>query len=112
MAFRILLTSLALLAGILAAGAQLPVARLHSISPAGGQIGSTFEISISGADLDDVTDLLFSNTNVTAKAKILSETGLGDPNRFLVTVSSNALPGKCEARAVSRVARTATATTS
>ncbi len=102
MAFRIFLTSLAMLAGILAAGAQLPVARLHSISPAGGQIGSTFEISISGADLDYVTDLLFSDTNVTAKAKILSETGLGEPNKFVVTISSNALPGKCEARAAGR----------
>ena len=102
MAFRILLTSLAMLAGILAAGAQLPVARLHSLSPAGGQIGSTFEISLSGADLDDVTDLLFSDTNVTAKAKILGETGLAEPNRFVVTISSNGLPGKCEARAVGR----------
>jgi len=102
MAFRLFLTSLAMLAGILAAGAQLPVARLHAISPAGGQIGTTFELSISGADLDDVTDLRFSDPNVAAKAKILSETGLTEPNRFVVTISSNALPGKCEARSVGR----------
>src|SRR5687768_6347378 len=102
MAFRILLTSLAMLAGILAINAQLPVARLYAISPAGGRIASTFEVSLSGSDLDDVTDLLFSDTNVTAKAKTASETGLTEPNRFLVTISSNALPGKCEARAVGR----------
>jgi hypothetical protein len=102
MAFRILLTSLAMLAGILAINAQLPVARLYTISPAGGRIASTFEVSLSGSDLDDVTDLLFSDTNVTAKAKTASETGLTEPSRFLVTISSNALPGKCEARAVGR----------
>jgi hypothetical protein len=102
MAFRILLTSLAMFAGILAASAQLPVARLHAVSPAGGQIGSTFEVSISGADLDGVMDLRFSDTNVTAKAKILSETSLAEPNRFVVTISSNALPGKCEMRAAGR----------
>jgi hypothetical protein len=102
MAFRIFLTSLAMLAGTFSVDAQLPVARLHSISPAGGQIGSTFEISISGADLDDVTELRFSDPNVTAKAGIRGETGPGDPNKFVVTISSNAPPGKCEARAVSR----------
>ena len=102
MAFRIFLTSLAMLAGILAVDAQLPVARLHSISPAGGQVGSTFEISIAGADLDDVTDLLFGDTNITARQKILSDTGLADPNKFVVMISSNARPGKCEVRAIGR----------
>lgn len=91
-----------MLAGLMAASAQLPVIRLHTISPAGGQVGTSFEVSLSGADLDDVSELRFTDTNVAAKPKLLGETGLFELNRFVVTISSNALPGSCEVRAVGR----------
>src|SRR5688572_7931982 len=90
------------LLGFSMAEAQLPVARLLTVFPSGGQIGTTFEVSLSGADLDELAELRFSDTNVSAKAKNHPETGFNEPNKFVVTVSSNALPGLAEVRAVGR----------
>src|SRR5207249_871228 len=72
--------------------AELPLARLFTIFPPGGKAGSTVEVTVNGVDLDDPTLLLFSNSNVTGSPKA------GDANKFLVTVSSNALPGIYDAR--------------
>src|SRR5688572_27157457 len=102
MAFRLLSTSLAMFASSLVASAQLPVIRLYALSPAGGKSGTTFDVMVSGADLDELTALRFSDTNITARPKIGAETGLAEPNKFLVTIASNALPGSCEVRAVGR----------
>lgn len=84
------------------AGAPLPVARLLTIFPPGGQIGAALEVSISGADLDELSELRFSDTNVSAKPKVSPESGLSEPNKFIVTISSNAAPGLVEVRAVGR----------
>lgn len=101
MGFRLPLILAAILMTALSAAAQLPVARLYTISPAGGQVGTTFEVSITGADLDEVTALRFTDTNVTGTPKV-AETGLPEANKFVLTLSSNALPGVCEVRAVGR----------
>jgi hypothetical protein len=90
----------ALAAGV--ASAQLPVARLLTVSPPGGQVGTTFEISVSGSDLEETTGLRFYDTNIFAKPKIVSETGLPEANKFLVTISSNAFPGLTEVRTTGR----------
>jgi len=102
MAFRLLSTSLAMFAGILVTSAQLPVIRLHTVLPAGGQAGTTFEVTVSGADSDELTGLRFTDTNITARPKVVAETGLVEPNKFLLTIASNALRGSCEVRAVGR----------
>jgi hypothetical protein len=88
--------------GLSAARAQLPVARLLTISPAGGQIGTTFEASVSGTDLDELAELRFLDANVSAKPKTNSVTGFNEPNKFVVTISSNAVAGVTEVRAVGR----------
>jgi len=93
-------TIIALALTVAVASAQLPVARLLTVSPPGGQIGTTFEISFSGSDLDETTALRFSDTNILAKPKIVSDTGLPEANKFIVTLSSNALPGVTEVRTV------------
>jgi hypothetical protein len=90
------------LLGINLASAQLPVARLLTVSPAGGQIGTTFEVSVSGADLDELAELRFSDTNISAKPKLSPDSGLSEPNKFIVTITSNALPGFAEVRAIGR----------
>jgi hypothetical protein len=82
--------------------AQLPTARLSTISPPGGKVGTTFEIVVSGVDLDDATQLRFSTTNISATPKINETTGLTEANRFIVTIASNAPIGICDLRVAGR----------
>ena len=50
--------------------AQLPQARLSTLHPPGGQKGATFEtVNITGVDLDDHSELLFSHPGITAVFK-------------------------------------------
>lgn len=82
--------------------AQLPLARISTIFPPGGRIGSTFEVSLTGADLDDASQLLFSHTNITSTPKLIEATGQPDPNRFTTSVGADVPPGIYEARAAGR----------
>src|SRR5256885_14923087 len=81
--------------------AQLPVARLLTVFPPGGKVGSQFEISLTGVDLDEANQLQFSHTGITAKQKV-GENGLPEANKFLVTIAANMAPGVYEARVVGR----------
>src|SRR5205085_5999352 len=72
------------IAAFLPAQAQLPHARLSTIFPPGGRMGTTVDVTISGADLDEATQLQFSHSNITAKAKLSEQTSEPEPNRFLV----------------------------
>src|SRR6266850_5386698 len=81
--------------------AQLPVARLLTVFPPGGKVGTQFEVSLTGADLDEANQLHFSHTGITAKQKA-GENGLPEANRFLVTIATNVTPGVYEARVVGR----------
>src|SRR5207249_865777 len=76
--------------------AELPLTRLFSIFPPGGKAGSTVEVTVNGADLDEAAQFLFSSTNITASPKP------GEPNKFLITVASNAAPGVYDARLAGR----------
>lgn len=82
--------------------AQLPVARLSTIFPPGGKIGTSVEVRLSGLDLDDVAQLHFSRPGITAKPKMIDGASTPDPNRFLITIASDVSPGVCEVRAVGR----------
>src|SRR5206468_11908560 len=81
--------------------AELPVARLLTVFPSGGKAGSQFEVSLTGADLDEANQIHFSHTNTSAKPK-LGETGLPEANKFLVTIATNVTPGVYEAGVVGR----------
>ena len=74
--------------------AQLPVARLTSLFPAGGRAGSTVEVTIAGADLDDVTRLAFSHTNIVSLTN--------NEGKFVVAIAGEAPPGIYDARVVGR----------
>ena len=52
------------------AAAQLPATRLGGIFPAGIKPGQTVEVTISGADLDDVGQLHFSHSGIKARQKM------------------------------------------
>ena len=82
-------------AGIGAAFAQLPLARLHTVFPPGGRAGSTVEVAVAGVDLDDATRLHFSHAGITsAPAK--------DANKFTVTLGADVPSGFYDARFVGR----------
>src|SRR3989442_11857971 len=82
--------------------AQLPVARLLTVFPPGGKIGSQFEVSLTGADLDEANQLHFSHTGITAKQKLAETNGLPEPRKFFVTIATNVPPAVYETRVVGR----------
>src|SRR2546427_3732589 len=82
--------------------AQLPVARLFTVFPAGGKVGSQFEVTLTGADLDEANQLHFSHTGITAKQKVTGTNTVPEPNKFPITIASNVAPGIYEARVVGR----------
>lgn len=83
--------------------AQLPQTRLFAVSPMGGQAGQTFDLTLnSGADLEDVTKLIFSHPGITAAPKVQDVGGKPQPvaNVFAVTVAPDVPSGRYEVRAV------------
>src|SRR6267142_2936119 len=93
---------LLMLAGQQSLLAQLPVARLLTIFPPGGKVGSQFEVALTGADLDEVNQLHFSHPGISARQKVGETNALPEANKFIVTIASNTAPGVYEARAVGR----------
>ncbi len=74
----------------------LPAPRLLTTLPMGGKVGTTFEITISGDDLDAITGLYFSHPGITAKAA-------AGKNKFAVTIAANVPTGIHEARVMARL---------
>ena len=81
---------------------ELPLARLYTVFPPGGTVGTTVEVSVTGVDLDEPTGIYFSDTNITAKPKLREGTGEPETNKFLVTIETKVLPGIYEARIIGR----------
>ncbi len=92
----------ALLCGTQLSFAQLPAARLSTIFPPGGKAGTTFEVTVTGSDLDDDTQLHFSHANITARQKVADKTGEPEANKFLVTIGADVPPDVYEARVIGR----------
>lgn len=82
--------------------AQLPVARLFTVFPSGGKAGAQVEVDLTGADLDEASQLHFSDPAITAKQKIGASNGLPEANKFVVSIATNASPGIYEARVAGR----------
>jgi hypothetical protein len=85
----------------------LPVAQLTSIFPFGGKPGGTVEVSLAGADLDELTSLHFSHPGITAKPKMGPSPIPGQPeqpvpNQFVVSVAGDVPRGLYEARTIGR----------
>ena len=89
------------------AAAQLPLARLNSVFPAGGKQSSTIELTITGTDLDGADRLFFTHTGITAKQVILDPTEF-DPQprpadgKFTVAIAADVPPGTYEVRAAGK----------
>ena len=82
--------------------AGLPAPRLLTIMPMGGKVGSTVDLVITGTDLDEPSELRFSNPKITAKAKTAAD---GKPvlNQFTVTLAPDAPVGLHEVRVLTRL---------
>src|SRR3954452_20302175 len=80
----------------------LPAPRLLTVLPMGGQAGTTVEVSITGENIEDTTELLFSTPKITAKAKMAAD-GKAEPNKFVVTIAPDAPRGVHDARVMTRL---------
>jgi hypothetical protein len=96
-------STLILAAGVLltaAASAQqvtLPLPRLLTMMPMGGQAGQSVEVTITGENIEDVTELNFSTPQITAKPVP------GVVNKFTVSIAADAPAGVYDARVLSRL---------
>ncbi|QDU09857.1 hypothetical protein V202x_32540 [Gimesia aquarii] len=86
--------------------AQLPTADLARVEPFAASAGKSIEVTISGTNLDDATELRFTHPGITAKPVLLPADDFFPKARiqgskFTVTVAQNVPPGIYEARAVS-----------
>ncbi len=101
---------LALLGALAAASAQLsngqlvvlPAPRLLTVMPMGASAGSTVEVSITGENIDDDIQLIFSNPTLSAQPK-LDPSGTAVKNKFVVTVPPDAREGVYDARLLTRL---------
>ena len=83
-----------LLATVFTASAQLPQPKLFPIFPPGAKSGTSADVAVTGAELDEI-QLRFNHPGITAKA-------LAAANSFAVTVAADVPPGAYEARVLGR----------
>ncbi|MFN7561635.1 MAG: PPC domain-containing protein [Prosthecobacter sp.] len=81
----------------LAQQVTLPLPRLLTIMPMGGQAGQSVEVAITGENIEDVTELTFSSPKITAKPVA------GATNKFTVSIAADTPVGVYDARVMSRL---------
>lgn len=86
--------SFALLAAACTAVAQLPQPKLHTVFPPGAKAGTSVDVTVTGAELDEL-QLRFNHPGITAKA-------LAAANQFTVSIAGDVPPGAYEARVLGR----------
>jgi len=79
----------------------LPAPRLMATMPMGGKVGSTFDVAISGQNVEAVESLHFSHPGITAIAKLAD--GKPIPEQFVVTIAKDVPQGIYEARLMTRL---------
>src|SRR5262245_42363277 len=85
---------LALLFLVSAARADLPSPRLDRAAPLGAAAGSSVEVEVAGADIEDATKLLFDHPGITAEHV--------KDRKFKVTVAADVPAGTYDARLVGK----------
>lgn len=75
----------------------LPLPRLLTLMPMGGQVGSSVEVTITGENIEEVSALTFSTPKITAKPVA------GVANKFLVSIAADAPVGIYDARLMTRL---------
>ena len=80
----------------------LPLPRLLTTMPMGGTVGTQVEVTITGENLEDANELIFTHPGITAVPK-LDANGQPDGSRFVVTIAADCPPGIHEARLMTRL---------
>ncbi len=80
----------------------LPAPRLLTTMPMGGQVGTSFDVTITGDHLENAEELSFSNSGITATKK-LGKDGQPVPNTYVVTIAKDCPQGIHEARIMTRL---------
>lgn len=80
----------------------LPLPRLLTTTPSGGQIGTEVDVTISGEHLEEAADLLFDHSGLTATRKLDAE-GKAVPNVYRVKIAADCPSGLYEARVLARL---------
>lgn len=75
----------------------LPLPRLLTMMPMGGQAGTTVDVTITGEHVEQVRDLSFSTPKITAKQVA------GTENKFTVSIAADTPVGVYDARVMSRL---------
>lgn len=99
-AFALLAISFATPAGAQSVG--LPAPRLLTTMPMGGQVGTKVEVTITGENFDDASELYFSHPAITATRK-LDDKGQPVTNTYVVSIASDCPAGVHEARIMTRL---------
>src|SRR5437762_2782465 len=76
----------------------VPATELIHLSPQGGQVGTTVEVTVGGTHIDGLTALVFNNPAISCAPK-MNPQGKPVPNVMLVTLPANLKPGRYEVRA-------------
>lgn len=84
-------------ASALAQQVTLPLPRLLTVMPMGGQAGTTVEVTITGENTENISELMFSTPKITAKPVA------GTENKFTVSIAADAPVGVYDARVMSRL---------
>ncbi len=89
------------------ARAQFPSPEIDTLFPPGGQAGTTFQVELTGTDLDDLTGLRFTDPSITAEPVILPADEIWpeprpDGLKFTVRIEANVPAGMHEVRSVGR----------
>lgn len=80
----------------------LPSPRLLTTMPMGGQVGTTFDLTITGETIEEARELVFSDPSITAEQKT-DAAGQPIANSYSVTVGKDCPAGLHEARVMTRL---------
>jgi len=84
------------LGGVSSVAQHLPVARLNTVFPPGGQAGSDVLVTVAGSDLEDLAGLRFSDPRIRA------EVTTTNAQVFRVTLPAGMAPGVVDVRTFGR----------
>lgn len=80
----------------------LPLPRLLSIKPMGGQIGTSLEVTIEAENMEDPGPLIFENPGIQASVKLDAQ-GKPIANQYALTIAPDVPVGLYEARVLGRL---------
>ncbi len=90
------------------AHAQLPTVRLTSVFPPGGKQGATVDVTLTGTDFDEVSQLYFDHPGLKAEPIVEMKDGkpvpapAAGPAKFRITIAADTPLGMHDVRAVGR----------